>query len=37
MGASLRITGFHPLGLALPLFLSGSRRRCLLINPLASP
>ncbi|MCI97454.1 hypothetical protein A2U01_0118755, partial [Trifolium medium] len=35
MGASLRITSFHPSGLALPLFLSGGRRCCLSINPLA--
>ncbi|MCI77677.1 hypothetical protein A2U01_0098947, partial [Trifolium medium] len=36
VGASLCITEFHPSGLALPLFLSGGRHRCLSINPLAS-
>ncbi|MCI53006.1 hypothetical protein A2U01_0074252 [Trifolium medium] len=36
MGASLRLTGFHPSGLSLTLFPSGGSRRCLSINPPAS-
>ncbi|MCI61875.1 hypothetical protein A2U01_0083132, partial [Trifolium medium] len=37
MGASPRFTGFHPSGLSLTPSPSGGSRRCLSINPHASP